>query len=627
VVIVLSVLFSQTRSCLFRFLGIRLGVQRGSFKTGFSHSCLFGESEDAMTAASSSRLARVLDGAEEVADEDTVMDVEAQTEDAPQGFCVDCKDQRARVRCEECGDEYCRVCFNMLHRKGKRSSHAPISLTPNDEASSDEREEMTSADQPVPSAVSSEPRVDAGNYFIERAKYIPIRLTLAERKKLRLVEAALSVSGYTDKVDTPGVKKAKRVHMQLQDICSFLSSLLIATDYTAGKELMDSREFKEHEEFFQTILEIGRRHKVMNPEKMRGEYGKLIYMLQDSSSQEVQQFLDISCVRPLKTVFSYLEERGAEGVLKDGLITVATREILADGVKSRNQLNRESMEKHRAIEHLAQKYSSKRIEAEEIQLCLYSIGDNHSFLTANRDPVNKMITYLTTLFNPDRIEEGYDLSIADGAGGARLSHSHAKQYQYVLQSLTLWKEIAHDMFRLWCLAEEDLLSPDNRYDLKDTGQGLQRVQAAPRVSKAMRNILHSTQQRVGSWIGSSVVHLGDNNVPNALIFIDKYTQVASILNPIVIVLRNIPELCKNPQIESYIRTTFGGPEKLQKDILLDFFRSAFDGSGADNFYDAGSCIDGRLTSAWHWCSNISEKPFYPIFKLAGFTSFDGEFQK
>ena len=55
------------------------------------------------------------------------------------------------------------------------------------------------------------------------------------------------MSGYTDKVDTPGVKKAKRVHMQLQDICSFLSSLLIATDYTAGKELMDSREFKEHE--------------------------------------------------------------------------------------------------------------------------------------------------------------------------------------------------------------------------------------------------------------------------------------------------------------------------------------------------------------------------------------------
>lgn len=33
--------------------------------------------------------------------------------------------------------------------------------------------------------------------------------------------------------------------------------------------------------------------------------------------------------------------------------------------------------------------------------------------------------------------------------------------------------------------------------------------------------------------------------------------------------------------------------------IADFFRFAFDGSGADNFYDAGSCIDGRLTSAWN----------------------------
>ena len=60
--------------------------------------------------------------------------------------------------------------------------------------------------------------------------------------------------------------------------------------------------------------------------------------------------------------------------------------------------------------------------------------------------------------------------------------------------------------------------------------------------------------------------------------------------------------------------------------LGDFFRHAFDGSGADNFYDAGSCIDGRLTSAWHWCSQLPSKPFYIAFKLAGFTSFDGQFQ-
>mmetsp|Transcript_33092 Transcript_33092/g.77625 ORF Transcript_33092/g.77625 Transcript_33092/m.77625 type:complete len:93 (-) Transcript_33092:137-415(-) len=57
-----------------------------------------------------------------------------------------------------------------------------------------------------------------------------------------------------------------------------------------------------------------------------------------------------------------------------------------------------------------------------------------------------------------------------------------------------------------------------------------------------------------------------------------------------------------------------------------FFKFAFDGSGADNFFDAGSCIDGRLTSAWNWCSQVSSKPYYPLFKMCGFIGFDGEFQ-
>ncbi len=78
---------------------------------------------------------------------------------------------------------------------------------------------------------------------------------------------------------------------------------------------------------------------------------------------------------------------------------------------------------------------------------------------------------------------------------------------------------------------------------------------------------------------------------------------------------------------SYINEAFGGPEKLRRDVLYDFFRYGFDGSGADNFFDAGSCVDGRLTSAWNWCSTLPQKPFYPVFKLAGFTGFDGEFQE
>lgn len=105
------------------------------------------------------------------------------------------------------------------------------------------------------------------------------------------------------------------------------------------------------------------------------------------------------------------------------------------------------------------------------------------------------------------------------------------------------------------------------------------------------------------------------------------TKVPRILGPIVACLENLDRICeKDSGVEAMIMRGFGGIDKLKKDILYDFFRSAFDGSGADNFYDAGSCIDGRLTSAWNWCSQLPNKPFYAIFKLTGFIGFDGEFK-
>jgi hypothetical protein len=38
----------------------------------------------------------------------------------------------------------------------------------------------------------------------------------------------------------------------------------------------------------QDVFEIGRRYKIMNPEKMRSEFGKLMYMLMDSADSHVQ---------------------------------------------------------------------------------------------------------------------------------------------------------------------------------------------------------------------------------------------------------------------------------------------------------------------------------------------------
>ena len=144
-----------------------------------------------------------------------------------------------------------------------------------------------------------------------------------------------------------------------------------------------------------------------------------------------------------------------------------------------------------------------------------------------------MIDYLQHYFRPDRAEPGGSLAIQGGSQGARLTHSHERQYTYVLQSLTLWREISHEvrtctrlrlctdmgrgglasrqqrasvcakptrarraaahlmptppcythsttqMFKLWCLGDSDLLREGNYYRLQNTGQGLNRVQSAP----------------------------------------------------------------------------------------------------------------------------------------------------
>ncbi|KAF9373536.1 hypothetical protein CPB97_000477 [Podila verticillata] len=555
-----------------------------------------------------------------------------------EGFCVECKDQESFYSCEQCAEDFCEVCYGMLHRTGNRIRHIkkeifkPDSSKPTPAPSvngtstavslSRSLSEETLTDIPESKVIVSSGSSTFGDWIIDRSKYIPMRLDLTERKLLRLLEAALNVSEYTDKVDILSyTSKSKRIIHQIKDLCAIISGLVVANDYRRGQELFADKSFEDNEEFFQIIFEIGRRHKIMNPEKMRSAYGKLMYLLMDSNIEEIESTLGFSCVVPIKTVYGFLKERDGLDVLRNDLVADATKEIISDG-KTRQQIQTEIMKKERAIEVLSRKYANGNLTPDEIKVCLYSIGDNHSFLRTNRDPCDKMLRYLTMFFQPTTVEEGFSLAIQSGRQGARLTHNHETQYWYINQTLNLWREIAHEMFYLWMLSDQDML--DNDYRLRDTGQGLQRLQNCPAVSKAMHTILHKAQQKAGYWVGSSVIHLGDSNVPNAFMFIDKYNQVARILNPIITTLEKIEEIAKDEGIHAYIRDTFGGVQHLRKTIVCDFFRMAFDGSGADNFFSAGSCIDGRLTSAWNWCSQIEKKPFFPIFLLTGFVGFDGE---
>eukprot|EP00177_Eucheuma_denticulatum_P004602 GFKZ01008377.1.p1 GENE.GFKZ01008377.1~~GFKZ01008377.1.p1 ORF type:complete len:618 (-),score=87.70 GFKZ01008377.1:1300-3153(-) len=525
----------------------------------------------------------------------------------------------------------------VLKRVGRDPSDALQSSTRAQQNSSPPKNDTTNPDRDISmhdefaDAVDTpRTRPDSLDHFSSRAKFIPLRLSALERKVLRLVEAALNVSEYTDVVDVlvySRMKTRQRIHAQIRDLCSILTGLTIASDYARGQELVKDKDFAANEEYFQTAFEVARRHKVANPEKSRDTYGKLIHMLQDSVSNEITKLLEFSCVKPLVTVASFLEDRGGLELLEDPLISDATKEIIPDG-KSRRAVQKEILRKEHAVNILSKRYKNGRtLTEDDVRRCLYSIGDNNAYLRAARDPCDKMIDYLHNYFKPERpTDRSSSLAISDGIGGARLTHDHVRQFKYVFQSLALWREICHDMYRLWYLSEKDLLAADNPYRLQNTGQGLNRVQAAPNVSRAMYEILSTVQRRVGTWVGSAVVHLGDFNVPNALTFIDKYAQVQRILGPLCTCIRRLEEVAdEDSNIKRYIKDTFGGVEAARKRILRDFFRHAFDGSGASDWFSAGSCIDGRLTSAWNWCSEIEKKPYWSLFLLTGFTGFDGDF--
>jgi hypothetical protein len=106
------------------------------------------------------------------------------------------------------------------------------------------------------------------------------RLTEEERTLLRVLESALNVSEYTDNVDTMRARsKTMRIKEELLKLFAYCLGLMLCSDIHAGRALVE-QNLEDMGPFFSRLFEVGRRYKIMNPEKMRGTYGKLMYMLQ-----------------------------------------------------------------------------------------------------------------------------------------------------------------------------------------------------------------------------------------------------------------------------------------------------------------------------------------------------------
>ena len=481
-----------------------------------------------------------------------------------------------------------------------------------------------------------------------------LRLDEKERETLGLVTAALRVSQYTDDVDDyRTIRREDRMDPSLKDFfCTVIGLTVAATDLPSKirKELED-RGRETSGLTIQPVLlnafEIYRRYKRLNPDKNRSEYGKLVMILQDMNEPgRLQAFGMTKAVTPLRTVGHALATVGASDLLGDDRLRVATAPLITGATPESHEARRQAKQSLLDEYAKASGQSDSTATAEDatpptrtptsganapdferrklIEQCILSIADVRTFLASNVQPIDKLLSWLDKYFT--RGTSKMSIAISSGRGGSMLSHSHETQCQYVKESLTLWRIIQRDIFDFWACVEEDMvIDAKGRYRFCDTGQGFHRMLGAPKTYNRMQQAIQEAHSALGGWVGIKVVHLGDRDVPNALVFIDKYTIIPHLVTPVVQTIERLEAIFDETQAETYpgirnlLRAKYESIENLRLMILSDFFKHAFDGSGDDG----GNCIDGRLTSAWNWCHRLEKKSYYDAFVLTGFTGFDG----
>lgn len=429
--------------------------------------------------------------------------------------CCECEDQPADVHCMQCDESFCRPCWGGQHRRGKRSLHnlQPIlgdlldraEQPAEPSAQNEDRDGDTQSHhsdlvhepagivtQDLGAAGSMGPAMPPGGMAQlysndserrlkanrERMKWLPLRLTEEERTLLTLLQGALHHSEYTDKVDV--FSHSDKVQRQLHGMKDYMQTqcgLQLANSFKAGQRLVKSK-LRVNQDFFARAFEVGRRYKVMNPQKMRSDYGKMMYLLMDSKRPEVAETLQINLVRPIQTVGQLLQAKHGEGILASEDLDDATRD-LSDDIHDRSQLLILQQQKREAIDRIVDKYSSKDLSRDEIMRVLDSISDANNFLANNEKPVTRMLELLKTNFDvkgPKGNIKGGDFSLAIGrgnnfrsgghrhsfygghkkfmvhsmggtnSGGAKLTHSHSTQFTFTSQTFMLWQQVSKHMY-------------------------------------------------------------------------------------------------------------------------------------------------------------------------------------
>jgi hypothetical protein len=450
-----------------------------------------------------------------------------------------------------------------------------------------------------------------------------LRLSEKERDILKILLAALKVSEYTDDVDAVrSYRREEKMINAMREVFVALAGL----SHVAGtlpsdvlKKLQQSAEpdMQLLEPVLAKAFEIGRRFKRLNPDKMRSEYGKLTMLLQDSKSMQNKTGLK-KIIVPVHTVGYALDRLGVSAVLTDRRVTAATTPL---PVNSSPEAVAEKNDAREAI--VAEFGSDDDVKREVIDRCLRSIDDAHSFILMNTAPVETLKSWLGAFATEG--DSKYALKISQRVGGSCLSQSHESHLKYVMEALTLWGIVQRDIFDFWQTVEEDMILAGHAYRFCDTGQGFHRMSSGPETYSRIHAAIAEADKRMGGWVGSKVVHLGDRDVPNPLVFIDKYTIIPRLLSPIVQTMKALDAMFDGeepyPGIRKLVLRGFTSVDDCKRTILADFFKHGFDGSGDDG----GSCIDGRLTSAWNWCSNLHKKKYYNVFVLTGFTGFDANY--